>query len=337
MGLNAPPHLAVIGAGIAGLSCARVLQAAGCAVTVYEKSRGPAGRMSTRKTGTWQCDHGARFFTASDALFQREVANWQQAGLAALWPARLLSHDGRSLTPVNTDETRYVGVPGMNAIGHALARTLPLRTEATVQGLVRDAGAWWLQIREQEQRAGPYEAVLLAIPAPQAAGLLVSLDSALHAVASDVQMRGCWTLMLQYQARPDLPYDALQVENSPLGWVARDSSKPGRSGAESWVLQATPAWSEAHLEDAPERVAEALLEAFAGIGGPRPDTWTAHRWRYSDSARPLARGALWNAVSGLGLCGDWVGRSGVEGAWLSGRALADQVIAGQRMASLNPT
>lgn len=327
MGLIGNPQIAVIGAGIAGLACAGAMQEAGCLVTVYEKSRGPAGRMSTRKTEALQCDHGARFFTASDTLFKREVADWQQAGLAALWTGRFARHDGRSLTLVGVDAGRYVGVPGMNSIGHALARRLSLRTEATVQSLERDAAGWWLRFKEQHEPAGPYRVVLLAIPAPQAAALLKAVDPAWCAQALSVHMRGCWTLMLRYPAPPALPYDALEVENGPLAWVARDSSKPGRGGSESWVLQATPEWSETHLEDAPEQVAEALLEAFSDIGGTRPEAWTAHRWRYADSARPLALGALWNGTSGLGVCGDWLNRGGVEGAWLSGRALARQALA----------
>ncbi|WP_230945853.1 FAD-dependent oxidoreductase [Burkholderia vietnamiensis] len=42
-------HVAIVGAGIAGLACARVLADAGHRVTVYEKSRGVGGRMSTRR------------------------------------------------------------------------------------------------------------------------------------------------------------------------------------------------------------------------------------------------------------------------------------------------
>lgn len=326
MGLRAPPRIAVVGAGIAGLSCAGLLQKAACAVTVFEKSRGPSGRMSTRNSGAWQCDHGARFFTAGDPRFQQAVTGWVQAGLAAPWQVRFARHDGRNLSPVIPDRTRYVGVPGMNAIGHALAGAFSLHTEATVQGLTRDGAGWRLLFKEHAEDAGPYDAVLLAIPAPQAAALLGGVDAELSAVAAGASMRGCWTLMLQYQAAPGLPYDALEVMDSPLGWAARDSSKPGRGGLESWVLQATPEWSETHLEDPAERVAAALLDAFAGLGGPPPDAWTAHRWRYADCARPLAAGALWNPGSGLGMCGDWVDRGGVEGAWLSGRALAGRAL-----------
>ena len=66
--------VAIIGAGLAGLSCAQALVQAGYQVHVFDKSRGPSGRMSTRRAedhaGPWQCDRGAQYFTARDATFR---------------------------------------------------------------------------------------------------------------------------------------------------------------------------------------------------------------------------------------------------------------------------
>ena len=58
--MNSLPHMAVIGGGIAGLSCATVLQQAGLKVSVFDKSRGAAGRMSTRREDGWQCGSSRR-------------------------------------------------------------------------------------------------------------------------------------------------------------------------------------------------------------------------------------------------------------------------------------
>ena len=51
--MKSNPKVAVIGAGIAGLSCATSLKAAGIDLTLLDKSRGPAGRMSTRRGDDW--------------------------------------------------------------------------------------------------------------------------------------------------------------------------------------------------------------------------------------------------------------------------------------------
>ena len=42
-------RVAVIGAGMAGATCARLLADAGLDVTLFDKSRGVGGRMSTRR------------------------------------------------------------------------------------------------------------------------------------------------------------------------------------------------------------------------------------------------------------------------------------------------
>ena len=140
-------------------------------------------------------------------------------------------------------------------------------------------------------------------------------------------MRGAWAVMLRHDAPVPLPFDGAFVNHGPLRWIARDSSKPGRAGPETWLLHATPEWSAPRLEDSPDAVAAEMIAAFVAIGGARPSDWTAHRWRYSDTAPPLGQGCAWDHDAGIGLCGDWIDAGKVEGAWLSGRALARRIAA----------
>lgn len=96
---------------------------------------------------------------------------------------------------------------------------------------------------------------------------------------------------------------------------------------ETWTLHASAEWSEAHIEDTPERVASALIAAFRALGGEVPVVWSAHRWRYAITESAVAEGYVWRVEDGIGLCGDWLHGGRVEGAWLSGRALAHCVLA----------
>ena len=145
-------------------------------------------------------------------------------------------------------------------------------------------------------------------------------------------MRGAWALMLRFAAPLELPFDAAFVNAGPLRWIARDSSKPGRGAAETWLLHANAEWSEAHLEDDADRVRTTLQQAFADsaavAGGlPEAQAWATHRWRYADCATNLDHRCLCDASSGIGLCGDWLNGGKVEGAWLSGRELGERVAA----------
>ena len=84
------PTVAVVGAGISGLICARTLADHGLSVVVWEKSRGAGGRMATRRSGEMlRFDHGAQYFTVRDERFQRYVGAWLQDGIVAPWAGAL--------------------------------------------------------------------------------------------------------------------------------------------------------------------------------------------------------------------------------------------------------
>ena len=323
-----PSHIAVIGAGMAGLSCAQALHSAGLHVSVFDKSRGVAGRMSTRRAEGWQCDHGVPYFTAQDPVFEAQVQRWVEAGVAAPWPLRMAVLDGADQSPLPELQPYFVGTPRMTAPAAWLAQGLSVSLQTTVLPPECSGSQWHLRSAEHGLLQGAFDAVVLAVPAPQAVPLLAPTAPALADMAASAQMQGCWALMLRFEAPVSFVFDGAFVRHSPLRWVARDSSKPGRGGTETWVLQATSAWSQTHMEDAPEEVAAALLAAFAALGGPTPAAWTAHRWRYADAQPALTQGCAWDSNLRLGLCGDWLHGGGVQGAWLSGQALARQLLPG---------
>lgn len=137
-----------------------------------------------------------------------------------------------------------------------------------------------------------------------------------------------WALMLAFATDPPLPYDGLFFDGGELSWAARNSSKPGRP-SHTWVVHATPEWTHANLEKHHEQVAEALKSALCERTGINPAgvvAQAAHRWLYSLVDRPLEVGALWDPDIGLGVCGDWCNGARIEGAFLSGQAIAGRVL-----------
>ncbi|MGS0744226.1 NAD(P)/FAD-dependent oxidoreductase [Glaciimonas sp. GG7] len=325
-----PFSFAVVGAGIAGLSCATLLQQAGHKVSVFDKSRGSGGRMSTRRGEGWECDHGAQYFTARDPDFRAEVARWQQAGVAGLWSPRLQVFNPASLQEAQPREAtleRFVGTPTMTAPAHFVDQTLALTHTSTILQLQHQPDGWQLLSDTYGWSDQRFDAVLLALPAPQVVPLLSTTVPVLSALAENVTMQGCWTLMLRFATPLALTFDAAFVNVGPLRWIARNNSKPGRTGEETWLLHASAEWSEDHLELDPDVVAPLLLQAFRELVDVVPEAWSAHRWRYATTDAPaLANGCAWDAENRLGLCGDWLNGGKVEGAWLSGRALAQHVL-----------
>ncbi len=319
-------RIAVIGAGVSGLVAARILTDRHHAVQVFEKSRGAGGRAATRRAPPYAFDHGAQYFTARDPDFRRWVESWLEAGVVAPWCGRVgVVGEGRVDARSQTPE-RFVGVPGMSAMCRHLARGLNTVFGTQVAAAHRDDGAWILEDAHGAD-LGRFDVMLVSAPAPQAVPLLAAAPD-LARRAATAQLLPTWTAMVAFSRPLELSVDGAFGRECALAWLARDSSKPGRSG-ECWVLHATPEWSAQRLEVPGEVVAKALLEIFFEATGlaPRESVFlAAHRWRYAVAARPLEVGYLWDAALGVGACGDWCRVPRIEGAFLSGTALAGQVL-----------
>ena len=319
-------NVIVVGAGIAGLSCATVLKAAGHQVTIFDKSRGPSGRMSTRRTEEWQCDHGAQYFIARDPIFQAEVKRWELAGKAAPWSAKFAVLDDSGKHIQDGELVRYVGIPRMTSPAKWISESLDLRLGSTISSILPNNSGWQVRTLEHGLINDNFDSIVIAIPAPQAIPLLRDIKHPYHEFVQKVKMVGSWTLMLQYSDTLDIEFDAAFVNYGPLRWVARDSSKPDRKGKETWVIQASAEWSENHIECTVDEVIPELTEAFIALGGAQPDSCIAHRWRYADSLPAMNDRFLWDKNQKLGICGDWINGGKVEGAWLSGFLLAQSII-----------
>ena len=92
-------RVAIIGAGMAGLTCAHELAKSGFDVHVFEKSKGVGGRMSHRYYEEWEADHGAQYFTVKDQLFAARLTEWMNAGVVAEWGGKIVEFDSGSIHP----------------------------------------------------------------------------------------------------------------------------------------------------------------------------------------------------------------------------------------------
>jgi renalase len=325
-------NLAVIGAGLAGLSAARFLVEAGHQVTVFEKSRGPSGRMSTRRTDDWFADHGAQYFTARTPAFQAAVDQWVGQGVAAPWTGRMRALQSGALV-VSESVVRYVGAPRMTSPAALWAADLSLCTEQTVVGLQRGPHGWQVQTKEEGDWPQLFNAVVLAIPSPQVLAFDGLLPSAWADRLRAIVFRPCWAVMARYDQVPDTGFDGLFANDVTVSWVSWNHSKPGRSTTPIAVIHATADYTTRNLELPKEQVIRDLTGFLRQFDVPDPVEALAHRWLYalSDDSAPASSSAppacLWDPALGLGLCGDYLAGGRVEGAFVSGVDIAKQITA----------
>jgi predicted NAD/FAD-dependent oxidoreductase len=236
------------------------------------------------------------------------VEGWHKARAVQVWHGKLAAFDSEGREAVEDDETRWVGVPGMSGIGRHLARGLDLACGVRVEALDREGGRpgdGWIARTTTGETLGPYDVVVIGVPAPQALPL-VGRSPALTATISAVRMHPCWATLVAFADRVKAPFDGAFVTSSPLGWIARNRSKPQRELAETWVLHASAEWSAAHVDDDAEAVGPFLLNAFADLVRaplPLPVHLSAHRWRHACPGPSLGRGALADAEQRLIVCG----------------------------------
>ncbi|MFL6691646.1 MAG: NAD(P)/FAD-dependent oxidoreductase [Ramlibacter sp.] len=338
-------NFAVIGAGLAGIACARTLAQAGHSVQLFEKELKVGGRMASRHTTFGTFDHGTQFFTVRDERFAAALETSPSA--CRRWSAsavRVLDPLGRVAEAAQpTPEFHWVGTPAMDVLPKHWAQPLAdagaLQLGTHVHAIERDAldgDRWQLHTRGDDGSVHvfpAFDAVLLAMPAAQSAALLERSRLAPTFVERmrQVEVAPCWTLMLAFPqaVQPGLPHigpqwNAALSTHHRIAWLARESSKPGRGPVERWTVQASPAWSIEHAEDDPQRVEAKLRKAFAEITGIRAEPAHAEvkRWRYAKTVTPLGLSHLWDARMGVGACGDWCLGYRLEHAFVSGLELA---------------
>lgn len=343
--MTASRHIAIVGAGMAAITCARTLVQAGHRVTVFEKSHTVGGRMATRNSPFGTFDTGAQYFTVRDPRFVQALQT--TPNVCKAWSAntvQVLDERGRvAAAGLPAREPHWVAVPGMSALIRRWAQPLvdaqSLELNTRVTRIERDTlhkDQWQLRTTGEADSIhvyGGFDAVVLAVPSVQAQALLQDTPkaAALLKKTSDVKVSPCWTLMLAFpQAmQPGLSalgpqWNAARSTHHRIAWLTRESSKPGRRAVERWTVQASAAWSQEHLQDDPKRVATKLTKAFSEVTGIRAEA--AHtdtkRWLYAKTDQPLGKSHLWDAKAGLGLCGDWCLGHRVEDAFVSGLELA---------------
>ena len=320
--------VAIVGAGVAGLTAAAALRDRGLRVLVLEKSRGLGGRAATRRRGEGRIDHGAQFFTARDPRFRARVDAWLATGDVAVWTRGIpVWHPDAGWTePAPDAHPRYAPPAGMSTLGRLLGAGIDVRREATVVRVTRIDRGWRVVLSDGSTVDA--RTALLTPPAPQTRALVADapLDPGADEALATIAFEPCFAVLAGYDGTAPPPWPGVRVEGHPdLAWVAHDGSRraPGEGGATVLVVHATAAFTRTHFDAPHDAVADALLHAATALveWADRPTWRDVHRWRY---ARPVATTAerCLTVAPGLVVAGDAFGSDRIEGAFLSGWAAA---------------
>jgi len=336
--------VAVIGAGMAGLSAARELLSAGLAVVVLDKARGVGGRMATRRMADAVLDHGAQFFTVRGSEFAAIVEAAASAGRVVRWCdgfARAATVDG-PVAAAADGHPRWRGMQAMTDLPKHLAAELragdvPLRTDARVTAVAADADG----VRLTLDGGGVLVArgCVMTPPVPQSLDLLAAggllppaagrIDADIHRRLASITYDPCFALMLVLD-RPSLvpAPGGVQFESGPIAWLA-DNHIKGISPRPALTVHASAEFSRERFDAPVDDVARALRELAAPwIGEAAVVEQSLQRWKYALPTTLLdVPFVAATSAPPVVCCGDAFAGPKVEGAARSGMA-AGRWIAG---------
>lgn len=317
----------VVGAGLAGLAAARDLSNAGRSVLVLEKSRGVGGRAATKRLvhlegihsgDTVRADHGAQFFTARSERFQKATARLCELGIVREWTRGFPKLGPNGLEQRAAGNPRFVCPDGMNSLGKTIRdglgneRQIDVEYAATVVSIKQTNHGWTAVLENGQERHS--RTLIVNTPAPQAHKLLEAhLNPDRLEALSKVRFDPCWAVIVTLETRPDPGWSGLEIDDPRLAWAALDHTKRGPDAPPVLVLHATPNWSLGHLEQTPEKVLAALLNAAQELLGDWVEsrlTAVAHRWRYALPAVTFPETFL--AQGNVVTSGDWCAPAGAS-------------------------
>jgi predicted NAD/FAD-dependent oxidoreductase len=313
-------RIAVVGAGIAGLTAARTAHDAGHEVVVYERATRPGGRMATRRIDGAHLDHGAQFFTVRTDEMGRLVDEWQRDGVVREWC--------RGFSPEGDGYPRYVASGGMNALARHVARGLDVRCSSLVFSLHRNATAHAWTVKLDDATTTTYDALVVTCPLPQAFSLLVTAEATMPEVLWRTDYDRTLALLAVLDGDGAVPAPGGVQGVVPFTFVADNRAK-GISDVPALTLHADPRWSAEHWDDDADTCHRALVEAAAPfVGSARIVASQVKRWRF---ATPQAiwpeRHWMPDAHPSLAVAGDAFDGPRIEGAVLSGLSAAAALMA----------
>ena len=316
-------EIAIVGAGISGLMAAAYLAEKGKDPVLFDKGRGPGGRMSTRRFGEFRLDHGAQFFTVRDHRFEKYVQSWEKAGVAKIWC--------KGFSSTGDGHPRFRGTEGMNSIPKWLAGQLDVRTGHKVESVRFVNNLWHLDFEDSQSISA--DQLLMTSPVPQTITLLkagqVELSTSTKSYLSLISYDPCIAMMVLPKNPLSMPeHGGWQINEEPLQFVADNQLKGLPNPGQALTFHLGPQTSTEHWESGPERLKELVKIELRKRGKDLViEDIQIHRWRYSqpstfhDESFLMAEG-----VPNLVYAGDAFAGPKIEGAALSGLSAAQAMI-----------
>lgn len=343
--------VAIVGAGISGLSLARELKIRRYQITLFDKGRSMGGRLANRRV---QLNGEDYLFEHGMTLLPKQFKNYEiirhciQNGTFVDFKGQVAYMQNDHLVLMDSSDDLTSAHKMTDVLKVFYDPSMTLHTEVQINQLIHKDGKWYVasmldllpqaeQKHQEDLIYGPFDSVFISIPPKQQAPLLFNTHPEYAKFVLSIKANPMWVGMLIFDQKIDLPFDHCRFENSnlPFRMMIRENAKPNRSfSKDTWTIQMNFDWSCQNLEKTQDLAILEILEAFKAYYEQithKPFQAQAlyaqaHRWRYAHfdehEEYPHFR---YDPDLKLGICGDFLSGSHFIDIVISSALLAQEV------------
>ena len=315
----------ILGSGVAGCTIANLLSKK-YSVEVFDKARGPGGRVSNRRfKKNLNFDHGAQYFSPKNEKFKSFLNNLKKKNIIKYWPGKHID-----LNFVKTKQkNKFIGVKGNNDINKYLLKKIKTNFLSKIKHINYDKNVW--EIYLESGKKINFRNLIITIPYPQLKKLAKKFLNK-NLLKLNVQMSPNITFMVVYKNQPSLPFSSIKFNDKIISWVASENSKKRfKSNLSLWTIQTTEKYSRKYINNYKIKnkfITKDILNRLAILlNFNKKDIIFSniHGWKYSYNLKPTKLKSFFSNELNLGICGDWFMGNKIEHAWLSANDLYKKI------------
>ncbi len=318
-------QIAIIGTGFSSLILANELKNNdNFDVTFFEKSRGVGGRIATRHNEEWEFDHGAPCFEANETRFLEFLTPLTNAGIIAKWQPRIVNSH---MTKIDSDLEYFIGTPKMNSLPKALSYGFKIEFETTILAMQNINNQWFLQNDNTHKASNLFDIIITSTPPEQVYNILPEGCSYKNTLQS-YKMLPQFVTLVGFNEEIDFNFDIMQVQNSKIEKIVINHNKISRNSKPSVLVYSNKDFASENINVDKEQIGEILLSEFQSLTKIYliPQMIQTHKWLYSVPRQESRALHLCDNNLNIFSCGDWLSNGTIEGAFLSGIALAKYLL-----------
>ena len=322
-------NVAVIGAGITGITLANLLQKK-FNLTVFEKSRGVGGRMATRRAEPYQFNHGAQYFKIENKEFkdflQPLILNKVIKPLEAN-QIEILNKEVIKRTKIYNKQY-FTAESKMNSVvKYLINNNFSIKLLCKIEKIIKENDKWFV-IDSGQVSFGPYDWLIITIPPNQAKEILYNNFKFLD-IIKKIKMRSCYSLMLGFDKFDEFDFDTALFLEEDVQWLSIRKIILENKEYYNLLINSSYNFAEQNINSSKDKISNHLIKQVSDILKCKLNNYehkALHFWKYAMSEKNNNLGSLFDEDLKIIVCGDWCMNGKVEGGFLSAKDAVNKLL-----------